>query len=84
MPQNEHNGASLPVGRSWPDPKLRALQVDELYRHAPLATWFSYFVSIATLGVLIETGDMGRGVVWFLWATAVTFFRFIVVVLYRR
>lgn len=84
LPQNEHNdGVSLPAG-PWPDPRLRALQVDELYRHAPLAAWFSYFVSILTLGVLIETGDMGRGVVWFLWATAVTFFRFIVVVLYRR
>lgn len=83
MPQSENQAGTPSAGR-WPDPKLRALQVEEIYRHAPAAAGFSYFVSIITLGVLIETGDMGRGAAWFLWATAVTFFRFIVVVLYRR
>jgi len=78
------NKKSLPSGRAWPDPKLRAFQVDELYRYAPAAAGMSYFVALLTLGVLIETGDMGRGVVWFLWATAVTVFRFVTVVLYRR
>jgi len=73
-----------PTGGAWPEPRLRALQVDELYRFAPTAAGFSYFGALLTLGVLIETGDIGRGSVWFLWATAVTFFRFMTIVAYRR
>jgi PAS domain S-box-containing protein len=73
-----------PTGGKWPEPRLRALQVDELYRLAPTAAGFSYFGALLTLGVLIETGDIGRGSVWFLWATAVTFLRFLTVVAYRR
>jgi PAS domain S-box-containing protein len=73
-----------PTGGKWPEPRLRALQVDELYRLAPTAAGFSYFGALLTLGVLIETGDIGRGSVWFLWATAVTFLRFLSVVAYRR
>ncbi|HSJ98639.1 MAG TPA: hypothetical protein VLC53_16305, partial [Myxococcota bacterium] len=73
-----------PQGSSWPEPKLRALQVDELYRFAPMAAGFSYFGAILTLGVLIESGDVTRGSVWFLWATAVTCFRFMAIVAYRR
>ena len=68
----------------WPEPRLRALQVDELYRFAPSATAFSYFGALLVLGVLIEMGDIGRGAVWFLWATAVTFFRSSCIVAYRR
>ena len=82
MPNDKKSGP--PSGGAWPDPRLRALQVDELYSYAPAAAGFSYFVALLTLGVLIETGDMARGVVWFLWATAVTVFRFVTVVLYRR
>jgi PAS domain S-box-containing protein len=73
-----------PIGGKWPEPRLRELQVDELYRLAPTAAGFSYFGALLTLGVLIETGDIGRGAVWFLWATAVTFFRFMTAVAYRR
>ena len=73
-----------PTGGDWPDPRLRELQVEELYRFAGTAAGFSYFGALLTLGVLIETGDIGRGSVWFLWATAVTFFRFMTVVAYRR
>ena len=73
-----------PTGGKWPEPRLRALQVDELYRLAPTAAGFSYFGALLTLGVLIQTGDIGRGSVWFLWATAVTFFRFMIAVAYRR
>lgn len=58
--------------------------VEELYRFAPTAAGFSYFGALLTLGVLIDTGDIGRGAVWFLWATAVTFFRFLIVIAYRR
>ena len=68
----------------WPDPRLRALQVEELYGFAPAATAFSYFGALLTLGVLIEVNDIGRGAVWFVWATAVTFFRSACIVAYRR
>jgi PAS domain S-box-containing protein len=73
-----------PAGAPLPEQKLRALQVEELYRFAPTAAAFSYFGALLTLGVLIDTGDIGRGAVWFLWATAVTFFRFITTLGYRR
>ena len=73
-----------PTGGKWPEPRLRALQVEELYRLAPTAAGFSYFGALLTLGVLIQTGDIGRGMVWFLWATAVTLFRFTIAVAYRR
>ena len=73
-----------PIGGKWPDPRLRALQVDELYHLAPTAAGFSYFGALLTLAVLIETGDIARGAVWFLWATAVTVFRFMTIIAYRR
>jgi PAS domain S-box-containing protein len=84
MSPNENDRGGPPAGGSWPQPRLRALQVDELYRFAPTATAFSYFGALLTLGVLIEIGDIGRGAVWFLWATAVTFFRCACIVAYRR
>ncbi|HLX24500.1 MAG TPA: PAS domain S-box protein [Usitatibacter sp.] len=64
--------------------RLRALQVEEIYRFAPTAAAYSYFGALLTLGVLIDIGDIGRGALWFLWATAVTFFRSICIVSYRR
>jgi PAS domain S-box-containing protein len=73
-----------PAGAPWPEPRLRALQVDELYKFAPTATGYSYFGALLTLGVLITSGDIGRGAVWFVWATAVTFFRCVCIVAYRR
>jgi hypothetical protein len=69
---------------AWPQPRLRALQVEELYSHAAAAAAFSYFGALITLGVLIQTGDIARGTVWFVWATAVTFLRAICVIGYRR
>ncbi len=67
-----------------PEPRVRALQVDEIFKFAPAATAYSYFGALLTLGVLIEIGDIGRGAVWFLWATAVTVFRSSCIVAYRR
>ena len=84
MSQNEQDRGGPPSGGDWPQPRLRALQVDELYKFAPTATGFSYFGALVTLGVLIESGDIGRGAVWFVWATAVTFFRILCIVSYRR
>lgn len=82
--KNEPRSEGPPTGGRWPEPRLRALQVDELYRLAPTAAGFSYFGALLTLGVLIQTGDIGRGAVWFLWATTVTFLRFMIAVAYRR
>ena len=73
-----------PTGGRWPEPRVLALQVEEIYRHAPTATGFSYFGALLVLGVLIQTGDMGRGTAWFLWATIVTALRVLTIVSYRR
>lgn len=80
--QNAQGGP--PLGGSWPEPRVRALQVDELYRFAGPAAGFSYFGALLTLGVLIEAGDIARGSMWFVWATAVTVIRFAIVVAYRQ
>ena len=51
---------------SWPEPRLRALQVEEIYRFAPSATGFSYFGALVTLigcynGLGTEGGTEGLG-----------------------
>ena len=71
-------------GGITPGGRVRALQVEELYRLAPTAAAYSYFGALLTLGVLIDIGDIGRGALWFLWATAVTFLRAVCIVAYRR
>src|SRR5438067_685391 len=44
---------SSPSARSgWPEPRIRALQVEELYLHAPAAAACSYFGALITLGVM--------------------------------
>ena len=73
-----------PTGGRWPQPRVMELQVEEIYRHAPTATAFSYFGALLVLGVLIQTGDMGRGSAWFLWATIVAAMRAFNIVAYRR
>jgi PAS domain S-box-containing protein len=78
------DGAPPVVGGRWPQPHVLEQQVDELYRHAPTATGFSYFGALLVLGVLIQTGDLGRGSGWFLWATIVTAMRAFAIVAYRR
>src|SRR5437868_15337170 len=80
--QNSEN--QPPHGGGWPEPRLRALQVEELYRFAGTAAGFSYFGALLTLCVLVDVGDIARGSVWFLWATAVTVLRFTSLVAYRR
>jgi PAS domain S-box-containing protein len=73
-----------PVGDRWPQPRVLEQQVEEIYRHAPTATAFSYFGALLVLGVLVQTGDIGRGSAWFLWATIVACIRAFVIVAYRR
>ena len=76
--------AATPDIRSWPEPRLRARQVNELYRFGTPAAVFSYVGALLTLGVLIDTGDMARGSVWFLYATLVAAARLALGVAYRR
>jgi PAS domain-containing protein len=66
------------------DPAVRALQIDELFRFAGTAAIFSFLGAVLTLGVLWDTNDLGRGTVWFFWATAVTFLRVVVITGYKR
>src|SRR5881394_1845431 len=82
MPESVANAKDLK--QAWPEPRVRALQVDELYTHMAPSTAFSYFGAMVTLGALIQTGDIARGTVWFVWATAVTFLRAICIIGYRR
>jgi PAS domain-containing protein len=66
------------------DPAVRALQIDEVFRFAGPAAGFSYFGALLVLGVLADTGDLGRGSVWFLGATGVTLVRVMTVIGYQR
>jgi PAS domain-containing protein len=84
MTEKDNKRNAPPGGGSWPDPRLRALQVEEIYKLAPVGAAMSYFGALLTLGVLISIGDIGRAAAWFLWATAVTFFRWFSIVQYRR
>ncbi|APV49905.1 hypothetical protein BWI17_09545 [Betaproteobacteria bacterium GR16-43] len=60
------------------------MQVDEVFRFAGTAAGFSFFGALLTLGVLADTGDLGRGSVWFFGATGVTLLRVMIVVGYER
>ena len=66
------------------DPAVRALQVDEVFRFADTAAAFSFLGALLTLGVLADTGDIGRGSVWFVFACGVTLVRIMAVVGYQR
>lgn len=78
------NKNSPPSGGNWPEPRVRVLEVQELYRSAGPAAAFSYFGALLALGVLIETGDAQRGSIWFAWASAVTVLRFAILMAYRQ
>jgi hypothetical protein len=64
--------------------RLLGLQVAEVYRFAPTAAAFSFFGALITLGVLIEIGDTHRALLWFSYATGVTFCRAVLILAYRR
>ena len=59
-------------------------QVAEVFRYAGTAAAFSYFGALLTFGVLVDTGDLRRGAIWFLYATVITCMRFAVVFAYKR
>ena len=57
---------------------LRALQVEELYGFALVATFFSYFGAMLTLGVLLETKEPWA-IHWFAFATSITLYRVVLI-----
>ena len=63
--------------------RLLAKQVNELFVFAPAAVAFSFVGSIATVVVFYETGDLQKGLFWFLFTTMVIFFRAVVAFDYR-
>ena len=68
----------------FPEPRLRALQVDELFRFALPAAIFSFVGAGLALGVLIDSGDTARGAYWFFFAALVTLYRVALGIAYRR
>lgn len=83
MPNQDTTQAPIKAD-TWPEPRLRVLQVEDLYRYAGPAAAFSYIGALLTLGVLIETDDPARGSVWFVYATMVTVFRFTSLISFKR
>lgn len=78
------HGPANSVAR-WPAPRLRALQVQELFRFAAPSAAYSFVGSLLTLGVLFESGaDRRAATLWFMLATTVAFFRALVIFFYRR
>lgn len=64
--------------------RLLAKQVNELFIFAPAAVAFSFVGSIATVAVFYDTGELQKGLFWFLFATLVMFFRGVVAFGYRH
>lgn len=64
--------------------RLLAKQVNELFFFAPAAVAFSFVGSIATVAVFYDTGELQKGLFWFLFATLVMFFRAVVAFGYRH
>ncbi|MEO8101529.1 MAG: PAS domain-containing protein [Betaproteobacteria bacterium] len=64
--------------------RLLAKQVNELFFFAPAAVAFSFIGSIATVIVFYDTGELQKGLFWFLFATIVMFFRAVVAFGYRH
>ena len=64
--------------------RLLAKQVNELFVFAPAAVAFSFVGSIATVVVFYDTGELQKGLFWFLLATLVMFFRAVVALGYRH
>ena len=78
-------GTSVTVNKI-PDFQRRLLdkQVNELFFFAPAAVAFSFVGSIATVAVFYDTGELQKGLFWFLFATLVMFFRAVVAFGYQH
>ena len=76
---------SSPVDRI-PDFRRRLLakQVDELFFFVPPAVAFSFIGSIATVLVFYDTGELIKGLAWFVFATLVMFLRGVIGFAYRQ
>lgn len=64
--------------------RLLLKQVNELFYFLPAAVAFSFIGSIATLVVFYDTGDLRKGLFWFLFAILVLFYRAVVLFAYRN
>jgi len=64
--------------------RLLAKQVDELFFFVPPAVAFSFIGSIATVIVFYDTGELLKGLAWFVFATLVMFFRGLIGFAYRQ
>ncbi len=79
------SAAAAPGSGPWPAPRLRALQVEELFRFAGVSAAYSYFGALLTLGVLFEVStDRTPAAAWFVAATILAVLRGLLVVAYRR
>lgn len=66
------------------DPQLRTLQVAELYRFAPIMAASSYLGALLTLAVFFDDRQLGAGLYWFAFATAIVLYRIAVIVAYDQ
>ncbi len=63
--------------------RLLLKQVAELFFFTPAAISFSFIGSIVTVAVFYDTGELQKGLWWFVLATIVMFFRTVVTYAYR-
>lgn len=63
--------------------RLLLKQVNELFFFTPAAIAFSFVGSIATVAVFYDTGELRNGLLWFVLAAIVMFFRTVVTYAYR-
>jgi PAS domain S-box-containing protein len=66
------------------DHQLHTLQVAELYRFAPVMAASSYFGALLTLAVFFDDKQLGAGLYWFAFATAIVLYRVGVIVAYEH
>lgn len=66
------------------DRHLLTLQVAELYRFAPVMAASAYVGALLTLAVFFDDKQLGAGLYWFAYATAVVLYRIVVIVGYEH
>jgi PAS domain-containing protein len=69
----------------WPAPRVRMLQIDELFRFAAVSAAFSFLGALLTLGVLFQVGvNRTAAALWFFAATGINVARAFIIFFYRR